>query len=74
MANVLAIARRTKRLNENGSIHAWNLLCSLSTRTDERSAYNASCLELAMRSGSALITADEKLGKAATTAGVRVLP
>jgi predicted nucleic acid-binding protein len=92
VANVLAVSRKRGRLEESASIHAWNVLCSLSVRTDERSgplfglelleladrhglsAYDASYLELAMRSGSALVTVDEKLGKAATAAGVKVFP
>lgn len=37
------------------------------------SAYDAAYLELAMRSGSSLITTDQALKKAATKAGVELL-
>ena len=52
--------------------HVWNEVIHLG-REYNLSSYDASYLELAMRSGSALATLDRKLKKAAEKAGVELM-
>ncbi len=55
-------------VDRDGSPHIWNEVMHLG-REYKLSSYDASYLELAMRSGTALATLDKKLKKAAKKAG-----